>query len=176
MITIDVPLRPVDMHSVIYRESKVIEQKIIPEFKNFVIFEETLNDVQTQNFNQNFNQISNQIQRRTPSCNSLNKKQENKFLINFKAKLDGCDIKAKLLERPSLKASYILNNIELNTIIGPNSKSKVTCVLHGHCLSFQYDDLQNTPTPQSVMQSNLSHSYSYTSLYFLNYSSRKVKL
>jgi hypothetical protein len=40
-IYIDVPLRPVLVHGVVYRESKVIEQKILPEIKNFVIFENT---------------------------------------------------------------------------------------------------------------------------------------
>jgi hypothetical protein len=38
-IYIDVPLRPMVVHGVVYRESKVIEQKILPEIKNFVIFE-----------------------------------------------------------------------------------------------------------------------------------------
>lgn len=39
-INIDVPLRPMIVHGVVYRESKVIEQKILPEIKNFGIFEE----------------------------------------------------------------------------------------------------------------------------------------
>lgn len=39
-INIDVPLRPMIVHGVVYRESKVIEQKILPEIKNFAIFEE----------------------------------------------------------------------------------------------------------------------------------------
>jgi hypothetical protein len=38
-INIDVPLRPMIVHGVVYRESKVIEQKILPEIKNFAIFE-----------------------------------------------------------------------------------------------------------------------------------------
>lgn len=39
-INIDVPLRPMIVHGVVYRESKMIEQKILPEIKNFGIFEE----------------------------------------------------------------------------------------------------------------------------------------
>lgn len=39
-INFDVPLRPMIVHGVVYRESKVIEQKILPEIKNFGIFEE----------------------------------------------------------------------------------------------------------------------------------------
>lgn len=39
MINIDVPIQPVIVHGVVIRESKVIEQKILPEIKNFAIFE-----------------------------------------------------------------------------------------------------------------------------------------
>ena len=42
-INIDVPLRPMVVHGVVYRESKVIEQNILPEIKNFVIFETPAN-------------------------------------------------------------------------------------------------------------------------------------
>ena len=38
-INIDVPLRPMIIHGVVYRESKVIEHNILPEIKNFAIFE-----------------------------------------------------------------------------------------------------------------------------------------
>jgi hypothetical protein len=38
-IGIDVPLRPMIVHGVVYRESKEIEQNILPELKNFSIFE-----------------------------------------------------------------------------------------------------------------------------------------
>lgn len=50
-INIDVPLRPMIVHGVVYRESKVIEQKFLPEIKNFAIFEnadESLKDDKQQ--------------------------------------------------------------------------------------------------------------------------------
>ncbi len=46
-INIDVPLRPMLVHGVVYRESKVIEKNILPEIKNFVIFE-TENEATTE--------------------------------------------------------------------------------------------------------------------------------
>ena len=52
-IYIDVPLRPMVVHGVVYRESKVIEQKILPEIKNFVIFENEEQKSDSENSKEN---------------------------------------------------------------------------------------------------------------------------
>ena len=73
-----------------------------------------------------------------------------KFTFQLKSKLDGCEIRAKLLESPCLKAAYIINNVECNAFV-TNEKSKVSCFLHSHCLSFECDDdfLTKSPTQSS---------------------------
>ena len=58
-INIDVPLRPMIVHGVVYRESKEIEQNILPELKNFSIFENM--DAETQT-NASANQTTRQQQ------------------------------------------------------------------------------------------------------------------
>ena len=67
---------------------------------------------------------------------SLNK---NVFKVELKSKFDGFEIRAKLLETPCLKASYLIKNVEINTLITEDA-SKVTFFLDTHCLSFQCDD------------------------------------
>ncbi|CAF0826478.1 unnamed protein product [Brachionus calyciflorus] len=54
MINVDVPIQPILVHGVVIRESKVIEQKILPEIKNFAIFENT--DENLKDDKQNTNQ------------------------------------------------------------------------------------------------------------------------
>jgi len=61
------------------------------------------------------------------------------YKLEFKSKLDGCEVRAKLLERPCLKASYLIKNVEVNTLI-TDEATKVTFFLDTHCLSFQCDD------------------------------------
>lgn len=223
-INIDVPLRPTIVHDVVYRESKVIEQKILPEIKNFAIFENvdlenlkdekqaqqdkmtssskyakssdnkdiinkspsshfaiyhennTDNDLNLNKKQMNTNKtqyINNQIssssattaatnvivtvigenavsssvnsklskaqRKRAISTIDTKKSLLNKFTIHFKSKFDGCEIRAKLLENPCLKAAYFIKNVECNAHI-TNDKSTLHCNLNSHCLSFQCDD------------------------------------
>jgi hypothetical protein len=222
-IHIDVPLRPMLIHGVVYRESKVIEQNILPEIKNFVIFEqdnetsnlntsmnESSSDQNTNNNNTNNNNNNNnsgnqdiasdqtltrpQIkiinEQKANQLNDLNdrtndttttsaaitnkfktnssynkpkhrgsmlkssflskkdktrKLNNNEFTFELKSKLDGCEIRAKLLENPCLKAAYLINNIELNALV-TSECSKIACSMNSHCLSFQCDDIK---TPKS---------------------------
>ena len=53
----------------------------------------------------------------------------NKFTFQLKSKLDGCEIRAKLLESPCLKAAYLINNVECNAFI-KNERSKISCLLN----------------------------------------------
>lgn len=232
-ICIDVPLRPMLVHGVVYRESKVIEQNILPEIKNFVNFEtdeihnKSMNDTIDGNKAGNTNignstnqtgaftlsessqtlrgsSFDGQIKSNSLSSNNktgeysksstftsmmnrqdtskynsqkprshmiketfLNKKSDTKYLLlnkdnkvrkshsngnvfklKFKSKLDGCEIRAKLLETPCLKASYLIKNVEVNTLITEEA-SKVTFFLDTHCLSFQCDDEILTSTQKS---------------------------
>ena len=62
-----------------------------------------------------------------------------KFTFQLKAKFDGCEISAKLLETPCLKAAYSIKDINCQSYI-TNHNSKTQCVLNSHCLSFQCDD------------------------------------
>jgi hypothetical protein len=236
-INIDVPLRPMDVHNFVYRESKVIEQKLISEFKN-VIFDSatpdnksasntqptttpppppaqqptTTNHTLTQqqqqqheplkqqyyddtasqtttsimndwnNKNSNFNKNFFSVKRNTSNISlkkttqqqqqAQSQQQLNKFYFNLKSKFDGVDIRAKLLEKPCLKAAYIMNNIEIIASIN-GGKSKLTCILYEHCLSFETDNLAaatattpstgNTTSSLSSSNNHLSHSLSHTS-------------
>jgi hypothetical protein len=189
-IYIDIPLRPMLVHGVVYRESKVIEQNILPEIKNFVIFEnsELASGNETKRAQEKMggkqprtNQASDSFSpildkshmnnatinksklvkvntppkstTKTPKNLFLNKKNHQQHLVNsqnkpglfskfsfqLKSKLVGCEIRAKLLENPCLKAAYSINDFECNSLI-TNEHSKITCVLNSHCLSFQCDD------------------------------------
>ena len=247
-ICIDVPLRPMLVHGVVYRESKVIEQNILPEIKNFVNFEtdevhnqsmndtidasnsgngnvggsnnqtaftlsessQTLRDAsfdaQTKSNSLNFNRnktgefsnsstLTSMMNRQDtlkhnaqkPRSNMLketflNKKSDAKYLLlnkdskvsksysnnnvfklKFKSKLDGCEIRAKLLETPCLKASYLIKNVEVNTII-TDEASKVTFFLDTHCLSFQCDDEILTTSTQKSRDGSFKKNMSCTSL------------
>jgi hypothetical protein len=72
-INIDVPLRPMLVHGVMYRESKVIEQNILPEIKNFVIFEED-DELMTKNAsNEAHTDGPNGSDNGNPIINSANK-------------------------------------------------------------------------------------------------------
>ena len=189
------------VHGVVYRESKVIEQKILPEIKNFVKFENettsqgqekessgaqasadekmsnpemtknaeslsSANDQSKDNLNKN---SANNSQQNTSTMlrrrSFVNKKKHqdhhlsieqpskasllDKFSFELKSKLDGCEIRAKLLESPCLKAAYMINNVECNALI-TNEMSKINCSLHSHCLSFECDDdfLTKSPTAE----------------------------
>ncbi len=193
-IYIDIPLRPMVVHGVVYRESKVIEQNILPEIKNFVIFEnqdELSSNLDKKDGNINQNKIDTEspikisaektdyvdnkknlltptvasnnlnsntikMKKRGSFINNKSKKRVqqhevkldqdnliNKFTFQLKSKLDGFEIRAKLLENPCLKAAYLVNNIECNAVI-KNEKSKIFCFLNSHCLSFQCDDDMET--------------------------------
>ncbi len=210
-IHIDVPLRPMLIHGVVYRESKVIEQNILPEIKNFVIFETaeisnvSLNDSTDNNTSKlnnlmNTNQDGDKTLRpqthpadsdRTQSNDNaekltdykhkhkskrqsmtkssfLNRKNQdkyilmnknrrvNEFIFELKSKLDGCEIRAKLLENPCLKAAYLINNIECNAIVS-NDCSKLSCSMDSHCLSFQCDDYEHNPTPKMAPKNPLAY-------------------
>ena len=76
-----------------------------------------------------------------------------KFTFQLKSKLDGCEIRAKLLETPCLKAAYIINNVECNAYV-TNEKSKISCFLHSHCLSFECDDYFLTKSPTQSTYTN----------------------
>jgi hypothetical protein len=214
-IYIDVPLRPMVVHGVVYRESKVIEQKILPEIKNFVIFEneeqksdnektdKQSGDKENVEKNVKDNSVTNEKTLDGTDSNKQSKVGEfekknsdkslksnpfllhksnvgnnrqkvppfqpapvlsidhsnqagllDKFTFQLKSKLDGCEIRAKLLETPCLKAAYIINNVECNAYV-TNEKSKISCFLHSHCLSFECDDdfLTKSPT-QSTYTNN----------------------
>ena len=87
----------------------------------------------------------------------------NVFKLKFKSKLDGCEIRAKLLETPCLKASYLIKNVEVNTII-TDEASKVTFFLDTHCLSFQCDDEILTTSTQKSRDGSFKKNMSCTSL------------
>lgn len=191
MINIDVPIQPVIVHGVVIRESKVIEQKILPEIKNFGIFENDdehskeekqtsaqdksktrQNEMKTSS---SFIQEKNhkiEIQPSIPSPShtvtlenetlsskskrTLSRKSKNqislsaenkkgilhKFKLNFKSKFDGLEVRAKLLEKPCLKAAYLIQDVEC-TLSLSNEHSKFSCILNKHSLSFQCDDQIN---------------------------------
>ena len=225
-ISVDVPLRPMDVHNFVYRESKVIELKLLQEFKNVIfdpqqqqssgstqnnlpgsvptpagttpadggyyddgMFQSTVvNEVNRHKKNQystgsgsRFDKPS--IIKRNVSNGSLRKnemqqqqlpqQQLNRFYFNLKSKFDGCDIRAKLLEKPSLKAAYTMNNIELIASLNAG-KSKLTCILYEHYLSFESDNLNPSTTPSGPpphppllvppLNANLNHSASYINL------------
>ncbi len=194
-INIDVPLRPMLVHGVVYRESKVIEQNILPEIKNFVIFEtdteaataastakSDMNDTITSEVASGVQSEGNQTlkaaaalsqttdhsnastltrtaagtlrqnggldslpsvgsRRRNTSKYVLVSKEKpcEVYTLDFKSKFDGCEVRAKLLETPCLKASYLIRNVEVNTLV-TGEATKVTFFLDRHCLSFQCDD------------------------------------
>lgn len=213
-INIDVPLRPMIVHGVVYRESKVIEQKILPEIKNFAIFENadqpasevvekantmmsktsttatmeksttadkldsldkrqqaTLhagggtsrlnvnqppigskqeasskmdqvhqeNEIELQRLKKASSSIITRKKHQLSLTNENKKSLFNRFVFQLKSKFDGIEIRAKLLETPCLKASYLIKDIECNANI-TNERSKLTCLLTSHCLSFQCDD------------------------------------
>ena len=211
-IYIDIPLRPMVVHGVVYRESKVIEQNILPEIKNFVIFENQdesssnldnkenkgnqnktdtnespikisaeKNDyvdnskkisqtptLQANNLTSNAAKIkkkgsfiNNKIKKRVQQ-HEVKLDQDNlinKFTFQLKSKLDGFEIRAKLLENPCLKAAYLVNNIECNAVI-KNEKSKIFCFLNSHCLSFQCDDdMENVGIKPNLQNDEFLSSY-----------------
>ena len=73
------------------------------------------------------------------SSSSASSRLATKFTFTLKSKLDGCEIRAKLLESPCLKAAYLINNVECTALVKHDS-SKITCFMNSHCLSFQCDD------------------------------------
>jgi len=204
-IYIDIPLRPMLVHGVVYRESKVIEQNILPEIKNFVIFEnsevasgneakraqEKTSGKQARG-NQPSDSFSPSLDKsqsatlnksklvkvntppkstaKTPKNLFLNKKNHQRHLVNsqnkpglfskfsfqLKSKLVGCEIRAKLLENPCLKAAYSINDFECNSSI-TNEHSKITCVLNSHCLSFQIDDEFNANSNNNDMDESTAN-------------------
>jgi hypothetical protein len=210
MISINVPLRPMDVHNFVYRESKVIEQKLFQEFKN-VIFDpqqqqqqqqqttssgmssqnqgliNNSNPIQTTiigqndqinydgplivtkttiinetNRNHRKNQYSNgSFKNTTIGVNNNKPEQLQLFYFNLKSKFDGLDVRAKLLEKPSLKAAYIITNIEFIASLNAG-KSKLNCKLDKHCLSFVSENLNSTSTPSQ--QQPINHSMSYTNI------------
>ena len=195
-INIEVPLRPMVVHDVVYRESKVIEQKILPEIKNFVIFE---NDAANSSMEQGtaetgheaeaskavfettelpFQTSSSMIfgtnsrplrqsKTQATSISQLSKKKQDKFMLNeqnkggklskfvfeLKSKMDGCEIRAKLLESPCLKAAYSINNVVCFAFIRNNS-SRIECNLDSHCLSFQCDEEVLAPSTEPKKHSS----------------------
>ena len=73
------------------------------------------------------------------TSSSASSRLATKFTFTLKSKLDGCEIRAKLLESPCLKAAYLINNVECTALVKHDS-SKITCFMNSHCLSFQCDD------------------------------------
>lgn len=198
-IHIDVPLRPMIVHGVVYRESKEIEQNILPELKNFSIFEnmdvnnpnagggaggganassggdsntdskQKQEDKQSNQTNDKFGKSTDNVDFERQQQNTLNRSraenraskkppqasnfltsaknaQQSKFTFQLKAKFDGCEISAKLLENPSLRAAYTIKGIYCQSYLTDHN-SKTVCTLNSHYLSFQCDD-----DPQVVFQ------------------------
>lgn len=206
-IDIDVPLRPMLIHTVVYRESKVIEQNILPEIKHLVIFENSelntsMNDSAENNNNNNakLNNLTSipdgdqtlRAQQRLDTLNILNETTDTdakakkpkrpsflgkkdkynmlmskntrskltEFIFDLKSKFDGCEIRAKLLEKPCLKASYQMSNIFINALVS-NDRSSIECSLASHCLSFQCDDSIDERTSFDLPSIDLKGSYFY---------------
>ena len=108
-IHIDVPLRPMLIHGVVYRESKVIEQNILPEIKNFVIFEQ---DNETSNLNTSMNESSSD--QNTNNNNTNNNNNNNSGNQDIASD--------QTLTRPQIK---IINEQKANQLNDLNLQSKL---------------------------------------------------
>ena len=90
------------------------------------------------------------------------KANKNVFKLEFKSKMDGMEIRAKLLETPCLTASYMIKNVEINTIMTEDA-SKVAFFLDTHFLSFECDDelLSELARKQSAKRRGMEKNMSY---------------
>ncbi len=80
-ICIDVPLRPMLVHGVVYRQSKELEQNILPEIKNFAIFENMDESIINNNNNNNNSTAANQAETTTTNSNlNSNRSSEEKHV------------------------------------------------------------------------------------------------
>jgi hypothetical protein len=61
------------------------------------------------------------------------------FRLEFKARLEGVEVRAKLLETPCLKASYLIRSVEVSMVVAEEA-AKLAFFLRTHCLSFECED------------------------------------
>jgi len=61
------------------------------------------------------------------------------FQLEFKAKMEGVEVRAKLLETPCLKASYMIRGVEVSMVVAEDA-AKLAFFLRTHCLSFECED------------------------------------